>query len=189
MKAEFYVIRMRVPKAVHWLYYADTVGYPGSCVPFERATRYPDVAATAPVMELHTKAGDVAFVHPAEKIGDEVMLGESVADNLPAPTRELLRTKGPEHYIIALAESFPALRGKIEGCGITAENFDVNRLVDYSGPWSTYERTCVMFVVNVWNPGYAESQGWKFDLFDTINGWDKKNRTAFLAWCQSPVLP
>lgn len=191
MKTEFYVIRMRVPNPPQWLYYNDPVGYPGETVPFERAKHYADLPSTEPDMKRHTEAGDVAYVHPVGKYDnhDELMLGEAVAHNLPAPTAELLHAAGPKAFIIALADSFPCLRGKVEGAGFTAETWDVNKWVKYSGPWSHGERCAAMFVAMVWNYGDGKAKRWKFDAIDAVSVWDSTNRAAFIAWAKKPVWP
>lgn len=190
MKTEFYVMRMRVPNSPQWLYYdGGSLGYPGSTVPFERAQRFDELRATESIMAQHTKAGDVAYVHPVQKHGDELMLGEAVAHNLPAPTAALLHAGGPAVYIIALADSFPCLRGKVEGCGFTAANWDVDKWVKYSRPWSHGERCAAMFVATVWNWSDAKLKKWKFDAIDAVSVWDNGNRDAFVAWSKNPVWP
>ncbi len=187
---EFYVLRVRVPNAVHWLYYdGGTLGYPGATVPFDRAQHFLSVDLAKPVLEQMAKAGDVGYVHPVVKYGDELVLEESVADNAPAPTAALLHAKGPAEFILALADSFPCLRGKVEGCGFTAKTWDVDRWVKYSGPWSHGERLAAMFVAVVWNWSDANAKKWKFDAIDAVSVWDTRNRAAFIAWAQKPVWP
>lgn len=189
MNTEFFVIRIRVPNSnAGWLYYnGGGVGYPGETVPFERAEHFATVEQTAPVLEKMSKARDVAFVHPVVKYGDGFGLEESVSNNLPAPTVELLRTRGPVMYIVALAESFPCLRGKCET--ITPQNWDVDQWVKNSKKWSHSERAAAMFVALVWNYHGARSKKWMFDSVDALGVWDPSNRAAFLAWAKNPVWP
>lgn len=104
----------------------------------------------------------------------------------PSPSRELLRQpKGNHAYILALAASFPCLEHKVVGM----TKFDADEWMKRSGPWSSGEKRCALFIVNVWNPGYAKSEGWHFDLFDFIGGVDTDNRKALLMWCIDPVWP
>lgn len=100
--------------------------------------------------------------------------------------RSLLRQpKGNHAYIIALAASFPCLEDKVAGM----TSFDADEWMERSGPWSSGEKRCALFIVNVWNPGYAKSQGWDFNLFDFAGGVDIDNRAALLAWMIDPVWP
>jgi hypothetical protein len=46
-----------------------------------------------------------------------------------------------------------------------------------------------LFVLCVWNPGYAEDQGWKFDLFDFVGAADSSNKAALQAWMDNPIWP
>ncbi len=189
MNTEFFVVRVRVPKAVHWLYYSGVAGLPGAYVPFVRAQRFLDQRSAEIALNALTSCGEVGFVHPVVKLGEELVLEESVFHNMPAPTADLLHKRGPVAYIIALADSFPCLRGKVEGCGFTAETWDVDRWVRYSGPWSHGEQLAAMFVAYVWNWSDAKAKKWKFDAVDALSVWDNSNRNAFIAWAKSPVWP
>lgn len=93
----------------------------------------------------------------------------------------------PGEYILALARSFPCLRHKLVGW--KPEKFDADVLYKCSGPWSSGEKLCVLFVLNVWNPGYAKSQGWTFNLFDFVGTADIGNRAALQAWIDRPHWP
>ncbi len=105
-----------------------------------------------------------------------------------APSRALLRSRGPDAYIFALIASFPCLSYKLPGM-FQSGKFEVNFWMDAAGPWSHGEKLCAAFVANVWNPGFADSQGWRFDIFEAVGTWDPGNRAAALAWIASPVWP
>lgn len=105
------------------------------------------------------------------------------------PSVGLLRSAGASAYILALARSFPCLRHKIDRLFPEGRKFDVDVLMEAARPWSTGEKLCALFVANVWNPGYADSKEWRFDLFDFIGTADSGNRAAFQAWCVAPVWP
>lgn len=102
------------------------------------------------------------------------------------PSRELLRSGGPHAYILALAASFPCLADKVANW---KGPFDADEWMAAAGPWSSGEKKAALFVVNVWNPGYAAKQGWTFDLFDACDSWDTGNRSAALNWIADPVWP
>lgn len=59
------------------------------------------------------------------------------------------------------------------------------------GPWSTGEKYCAQFLLNVWNTSYARSKRWRFDLFDFIGtcGSSSPETEAVIAWMQNPVWP
>lgn len=57
------------------------------------------------------------------------------------------------------------------------------------GVLSTGERHAVLFLLNVWNPAYAQEMGWRFEAVDALGMWDDGHRTAFLAWAQHPFFP
>jgi len=86
-------------------------------------------------------------------------------------------------YIKTLANSFPCLKGSVP------EPWDVNRFMRSLGVASTGERHAMLFIAIVWNPAYAESQGWRFNLFDALACWDSSNRAAFQAWIENPRMP
>lgn len=101
--------------------------------------------------------------------------------------RSTLQQHGPETYILALARTFPCLRDKLEG--ITPETWSIDRLIAASGPWSHGERLCLLFIANVWNPGYAREKEWFFDVIEFISIADNRNRAALLNWLATPVWP
>lgn len=101
------------------------------------------------------------------------------------PSREVLRASGPRAYIVALANSFPCLAGRLAD----PNQFDVDKWMDGAGPWSHGEKLAATFIANVWNPGYAASQDWRFDLFEACGTWDTGNRRVFLNWAADPIWP
>jgi hypothetical protein len=54
---------------------------------------------------------------------------------------------------------------------------------------SDYSRHMVLFILNVWNSGYAKNKGWTFDLFSALNGLDQGNREAIAWWLKHPIWP
>lgn len=88
-------------------------------------------------------------------------------------------------YITTLALSFPSLQRFTP----RPEKWDVDEFARKAGTASTGERHAIMFVVCIWNPGYAESKGWKFDALDALASWDSKHRNAFNTWAAKPYWP
>ncbi|MGC3958137.1 MAG: hypothetical protein QM813_09425 [Verrucomicrobiota bacterium] len=68
-------------------------------------------------------------------------------------------------------------------------SFDSNKFADNLGVWSSGERYAALFLLNVWNPGYAKSQGWDFNLFDCVGTLDTANLRGIVAWMERPVWP
>jgi hypothetical protein len=101
----------------------------------------------------------------------------------PFPTVELLRTRGPDAYILALAASFPCLRSKIDQ--IRWSRFDEALWVQTAERWSTSERHAAAFALGVWNTRHE----WRFDLFKAYNYWDDDNRAAAQHWLANPIWP
>lgn len=100
----------------------------------------------------------------------------------------------PEHpfitnrkFILALARSFPCLRGKV--AHLTPETWDVDRFMEAAATWSTVEYLSAVFVAQVWNPGHAKGEGWEFDLMRFMGNADRGNRRAFVEWCANPRWP
>ena len=89
--------------------------------------------------------------------------------------------------ILALARTFPCLEVKLRH--YNPEQFDADEFHAMIGPWSSGERLCALFILNVWNPGYAKSQRWTFNLFDFVGTADPDNRQALLDWIQTPIWP
>lgn len=101
----------------------------------------------------------------------------SRTDNRPTPTE----------LILALAASFPCLVDKI--AHYHPKEFEADEFHKLIGPWSSGEKLCALFILNVWNPGYAKSKGWKFDLFDFAAGCDFENKEALIRWLEHPLWP
>ena len=90
--------------------------------------------------------------------------------------------------IVELIKSFPCLRIKV-GSDWRPYEFEPDLFYENADCWSGGERLCVLFVLNVWNPGYAKHKGWTFNLFDFIGTADPGNRAALLKWCENPIWP
>ena len=59
----------------------------------------------------------------------------------------------------------------------------------YLGRCSDGQEHMVRFILNVWNPSYAQSKGWTFDLFKAMNTLDQGNRQAIAWWLEHPLWP
>lgn len=85
--------------------------------------------------------------------------------------------------LLALAESFPTLRGVLE-------IWDPERLDRWAcGPEpGSGALLAAQFVLGVWNHR-AEWQCGPFDFFRAYNCWDDDHLAAFLAWAKDPWYP
>jgi len=92
----------------------------------------------------------------------------------------------PEEFICSLVESFPCLRQRWK---VTPETWDADQLGRQLGVFSSGERWAALFVLCVWNPGYAKEMGWTFDPIEAASVWGTENRNAFIAWMQKPYWP
>jgi hypothetical protein len=90
--------------------------------------------------------------------------------------------------IIRLIESFPSIAWRAEHYRKAGE-FNVDEFMSYWGTSSSGERHALLFVANVWNPGYATESKWNFDLFDACGSWDTKHRLAAIEWMKQPFWP
>jgi hypothetical protein len=54
---------------------------------------------------------------------------------------------------------------------------------------SSGERHAILFLLNVWNPGYAKSKRWNFNLFDAMGTLDTANIEPITEWMLRPVWP
>ncbi|MGD0814301.1 MAG: hypothetical protein ABSA83_11910 [Verrucomicrobiota bacterium] len=97
------------------------------------------------------------------------------------------RTINSTKLILEVARSFPCLRIKLADWH--PEKFDADHFCAMMGRWSTGETLCGLFVLNVWNPGYAESRGWTFNMLDFAGTADAGNRAALIHWLERPVWP
>lgn len=86
-------------------------------------------------------------------------------------------------YICGLISSFVFLHTPIP------ERWDIDEFMLSLGTASSGERMAMLFVANVWNPGYARENEWLFDVFDALARWDSRGRAAFSAWVQNPRMP
>lgn len=93
----------------------------------------------------------------------------------------------PSQYIFALINEFPCLVSKMRGW--RDAEFDPDKFYAFTRGWSHGEKLCALFVLNVWNPGYAKQKKWKFDLFDFIGTVDAGNVAPVLEWMQNPYWP
>jgi hypothetical protein len=99
-----------------------------------------------------------------------------------------LEPRYPDRIIWDLILSFPCLKPKF--CtGPWKGGFDPDKLFSAADYWSSGERLCVLFILNVWNPGDAKSKGWDFNLFDFVGTADGGNKRALLNWVLNPVWP
>ena len=90
-------------------------------------------------------------------------------------------------YIWKLARSFPCLARKIPSN--INKDFDADVFIDNAGGWSSGEIKCALFIVNVWNPSYAKSKEWRFDLFAFAGTADSANMAALQEWLSNPIFP
>ena len=90
--------------------------------------------------------------------------------------------------IVELIKSFPCLRKKL-GSNWAPYEFEPHLFRNMMDCWSHGEWMCGMFVLNVWNPGYAKAQNWSFDIFEFLGTADPGNRKALLDWCGNPIWP
>lgn len=93
----------------------------------------------------------------------------------------------PQNYIINLGRTFPSVRRFFEH--MQPEDFNVDALAEQLGVLSTGERYAMLFLFNVWNPGYAEEKQWHFDAIGALGMWDSRHREAFLTWARHPYFP
>lgn len=57
------------------------------------------------------------------------------------------------------------------------------------GRCSDGEHWMRLWILNVWNPSYARTNGWTFDFFKAFRVLDSGNLEAIAWLCQNPVLP
>ena len=67
--------------------------------------------------------------------------------------------------------------------------FDADRYAKTLYECSDYTTHMRLWILNVWNSGYAKSKGWHFDLFKALNGLDDNNRRAIAWFLQNPIWP
>lgn len=54
---------------------------------------------------------------------------------------------------------------------------------------SPAEYLMVLFILNVWNHGWAFEKGWTFDMFEAAGRLDSENRAAISVWLRDPIWP
>lgn len=85
----------------------------------------------------------------------------------------------------ALAETFPALRGKP---GVRPWDPVALDRAAAKGTWSEAVTDCARFVLAVWNDDAPWKVG-RFDLMRAVARWDRDNRAAAVAWLSAPWWP
>jgi hypothetical protein len=95
----------------------------------------------------------------------------------------------PDQLIFKLIRSFPCLAIKARTWLSRATAFDPNEFYQLFECASSGEVLCALFILNVWSHSYADSKGWKFDLFAFMNCADGGNRDALLNWMAKPYWP
>ena len=68
-------------------------------------------------------------------------------------------------------------------------SFDPDKFAGLLRACSDGQRHMYLWILNVWNEGYANSKGWQFDLFKSLNTLDEDNRQAIAWWLKHPVWP
>ncbi len=194
METKYFVIRLRYSQANGAPLYVSTVPgatVPCTAVPYENATQFDTPALAESTMAKLAAAGTSAFLHPVVKFEEreDDCLSDAISNTLAKPTHALLHSAGPRPFIIALADSFPSLRSKVDLMQITPASWDVDLWMKNARKWSHAELQAALFVATVWNYSGAISKKWRFDAVDAISVWDTGNRTAFLNWAANPVWP
>jgi hypothetical protein len=95
--------------------------------------------------------------------------------------------KNPTEYIFQLIAEFPCLSKKM-GTWRPVE-FDADLFYAMLTGASHGEILCGLFVLNVWNPGYAAAKGWVFDITDFAGTATFDNRVVVMKWLADPVWP
>lgn len=67
--------------------------------------------------------------------------------------------------------------------------FDADKYAETINACSTYTAHMRLFILNVWNPGYARSKGWTFDLFKALRGLDQGNSDAIAWFIKNQIWP
>lgn len=67
--------------------------------------------------------------------------------------------------------------------------FDPDKFAARLDHYSAGERHMMLWILNVWNPHYARSKGWTFDLFKALDSLDQANRQAIATWMERPIFP
>jgi hypothetical protein len=67
--------------------------------------------------------------------------------------------------------------------------FDAPKFAFDMGVWSDGEQHAALWLLNVWNPGWAKAEGHRFDLFAAVGTLDSFNLNAIAEWMVNPVWP
>lgn len=67
--------------------------------------------------------------------------------------------------------------------------FDADKYAETLYQCSDYTTHMRLWILNVWNSGYAKSKGWDFNLFKALNGLDDNNRRAIAWFLRNPIWP
>ena len=67
--------------------------------------------------------------------------------------------------------------------------FDAPKFTYEIGVWSDGEHHAAIWLLNVWNPGWAKTEGHRFDLFAAVGTLDSHNLNAIAEWMVNPVWP
>ena len=73
--------------------------------------------------------------------------------------------------------------------GSTELTFEPDIYAKTLGCCSDGENWMRLWILNVWNPGAAESKGWHFDFFKALRVLDSRNLAAIAWLCENPILP
>lgn len=93
-----------------------------------------------------------------------------------------------EFLICNLIHTIPVLSRKL-GPNWFTKDFDSDNFYAMIGVWSSGEKLAAMFILNVWNPGYAKGKGWHFNLFDAVGTLDHSNIKPMIDWMLNPIWP
>jgi hypothetical protein len=73
--------------------------------------------------------------------------------------------------------------------GAAEKTFDPDKFAKRLDVVSTGERHAMLWLLNVWNPTYAKSKGWTFDLFAALSSLDSENSFGIAEWVANPRWP
>ena len=90
--------------------------------------------------------------------------------------------------IFKLIKSFPCLAIKARAWLARTTAFNPDEFYQLFERASSGEVLCALFILNVWSHSYANTKGWKFDLFAFMNCADGGNRKALQNWMERPLL-
>jgi hypothetical protein len=93
-----------------------------------------------------------------------------------------------EFIICTLAQTIPVLCHKL-GPDWFTKDFDQDHFHESMGGWSTGEQLAGLFLLNVWNHGYAKRKGWHFNLFDAVGTLSNDNLLPMAEWMLAPQWP